>query len=481
MILVLRQIEAGIVGISCGIFATSLVPSQKHDTTRKIIRYLLFFALSFLTASLRDFHINVLVIRLITLLEMILAEKVLSGKKLFEIFIEIISLYTGFNYIFWICSIPFGTLSYYFFRGIPDDGYPYLITMFFEILLFIVSVYLLNEARVKRIVQRIFDNAVCKIVILNVFSVVLLFSIALAVLNDYGEQTRGERNLTAVLVLTLLAMLAFVLYFILQMLAELRQRSLAIQKQKQTIFESSERLTEAERETEDLITEVHRMRKNVSAATSFARLLRDSDSAKLPDEIFGFAGNLVSMEYDMNDAAQAELRRMFIPASSGIPLLDALFTDYLEFSKQNGIQFFAVCHAPFNPLTETGILRLNDLHRIFADLLENAVKAVSAADTPKRISVYMGVNQNGFFEADFYDSGVPFPEGVLQKLGARGNTTNGTGNGLPDILEILRQCGGSFRIESGSLPSGYQKVIKVIFDGKTEVTYNKANITIINS
>lgn len=472
MILVLRQIEAGLVGFACGIFTAELVSPRKQSCRWKIMRYFCFFFLSFATAGLREVYTNMLILRLITVLEIVLAESWFSKENFFKIIIRTASLYIGFTYILWACSLPFGALTFYNLQDFFDLDKQYVLITAFKIPLFAVAMYLLNEKRVKRALFKLFDNTVCQLVILSVFSLVLLCSIAVAMLQDTDMQTQSEQNRTAVLILALFFMLSVVLYFIIKMLTELKHRSRALQLQAQAVFENSEKLTIAQRENEDLITEVHRMRKNVSAATSFARLLCENDSAKLPDELFGFAGNLVSMEYDMNYAAITELRRMFIPSSSGIPALDALFTEYLALAQQNGVRFFAVCHAPLNPLTEAGVLHLNDLYRLFADLLENAFKAVFVADAPKMVSVYLGVNQNGFYEADFYDSGAPFSKAVLSRLGERGNTTGGTGNGLADILEILRYSGGSMRIESCSaVTRGYTKVIKVIFDGNGEITY----------
>ena len=70
-------------------------------------------------------------------------------------------------------------------------------------------------------------------------------------------------------------------------------------------------------------------------------------------------------------------------------------------------------------------------------------------------------------ELDIFDNGDEIPFSILEKFGERGLTTGGTGNGLADIAEMLKDYKISLVIkenESGS--STYVKGFMLVFDGK---------------
>ena len=69
-----------------------------------------------------------------------------------------------------------------------------------------------------------------------------------------------------------------------------------------------------------------------------------------------------------------------------------------------------------------------------------------------------------------YDSGVPFPDFILERFGERGNTTTGTGNGLADTVNTLRTYDASIEIEAIDPGTDiYTKCVRICFDGKNEI------------
>lgn len=71
------------------------------------------------------------------------------------------------------------------------------------------------------------------------------------------------------------------------------------------------------------------------------------------------------------------------------------------------------------------------------------------------------------FEIRLYDSGVPFPPVILAHMGERGNTTDGTGNGLADTIETLGHYHASFAIEPIEPGTDiYTKCVHIAFDGR---------------
>ena len=74
------------------------------------------------------------------------------------------------------------------------------------------------------------------------------------------------------------------------------------------------------------------------------------------------------------------------------------------------------------------------------------------------------------FKLEVYDAAHEFPLEILSKLGERGNSTNGTGNGYPEIFEFLAETKASFIIEEKLAGDRKPtKTIHVIFDNQSRI------------
>jgi sensor histidine kinase regulating citrate/malate metabolism len=110
---------------------------------------------------------------------------------------------------------------------------------------------------------------------------------------------------------------------------------------------------------------------------------------------------------------------------------------------------------------------------MLGDLIRNAIHAVESV-YDKMILVMVARDEEKHLLLQIFDSGIPFPEEVLEHFGERGQTTWGTGNGLADMMETLGHAGASLDIRQ-NLPEKdvFTKQISICFDGKGKVQIEK--------
>ena len=153
--------------------------------------------------------------------------------------------------------------------------------------------------------------------------------------------------------------------------------------------------------------------------------------------------------------------------TTGIKLLDAQLQHYILECNKKGIVMDVFASEPVaKPLHEMQIPQLK-LHNITGDLLRNAIRAVERAGRMDgKILVIIGKKEDTV-EIDIFDNGAEIPLAVLEQFGTRGVTTGGTGNGLADITEALREDGISLVIRENAPGSSiYAKGFLLVFDGK---------------
>ena len=110
-----------------------------------------------------------------------------------------------------------------------------------------------------------------------------------------------------------------------------------------------------------------------------------------------------------------------------------------------------------------------DFIRLVGNLFSNAKKELSKMDAPGKIVTVLFRDKYDAFELDIHDNAPAFPIEILQRLGQRGNSTNGTGNGYAEIFEFLRKYKASLRIYESSGGTDCYKRINVKLDGQSQV------------
>jgi len=154
--------------------------------------------------------------------------------------------------------------------------------------------------------------------------------------------------------------------------------------------------------------------------------------------------------------------------STGMARIDNILNYMLARASEKEIHFDFVLGESVKDMTESVITK-QALETLLADLIENAIIAVSYSDY-KRILVTMGEVDN-CLEITIHDSGIPFDAEVLSNLGKVKSTTyadtGGSGIGYMTIFEILKESDASLVIsEQAPVQFSFTKSVKVVFDGK---------------
>lgn len=184
------------------------------------------------------------------------------------------------------------------------------------------------------------------------------------------------------------------------------------------------------------------------------------------------------LRQELADFCKSEKQEMFDPdlaasliGDTGMDLLNALLRDKLCQCRQQEISFEVMIPGPIDTYVSDIGIGEAELLRVINDLVKNAVTAIDKTDGEVReILLILAVGPSDCLELCVYDSGVPFPDFILERFGERGNTTTGTGNGLADTVNTLRTYDASIEIEAIDPGTDiYTKCVRICFDGKNEI------------
>ena len=246
-----------------------------------------------------------------------------------------------------------------------------------------------------------------------------------------------------------LLLVYFAMLFIVIM--NLQHRHLTADNQR--IIDDNQRMSQEIHRTRDVINVVSR----VVAA-------EDTIDPKLRQELADFC------EAERQEMYDAKLAATLI-GDTGMDLLNALLRDKLCQCKEQNITFEAMIPGRIDTIVKGIGISEAQLLRIINDLVKNAVTAINKSENSIReILLILAVGPTDCLELCVYDSGVPFPEFILERFGERGNTTTGTGNGIADTVASLRVYEASIAIEPTGLEQDiYTKCVRICFDGKNEI------------
>lgn len=159
--------------------------------------------------------------------------------------------------------------------------------------------------------------------------------------------------------------------------------------------------------------------------------------------------------------------------TTGIDLVNLLLrTKIIECSEQD-IELDVFVSAQIDKDMKRLDVSDGEITRLLGDLLRNAIHAVEDLSN-KMILLLIARDENGCVLIRIYDSGIPFPDHILERFGERGNTTWGTGNGLADLMETVTRVQASIEINTEMAPEDvFTKEISICFDGKGNVNIVK--------
>lgn len=157
-------------------------------------------------------------------------------------------------------------------------------------------------------------------------------------------------------------------------------------------------------------------------------------------------------------------------ASLGLPEgyfpLEARIRQVMEQCREKGIGVFIRNIAP-DELWADFTLSKTKFTRLVGNLLSNAVKELEKSEDAGRQVIISFSDCNGIFAFEIRDNAHAFPPQILAKLGQRGNSTNGTGNGYAEIFEILDECKASFELRENHADGKDNKTVCITFDQKS--------------
>jgi signal transduction histidine kinase len=152
--------------------------------------------------------------------------------------------------------------------------------------------------------------------------------------------------------------------------------------------------------------------------------------------------------------------------STGMGLVDGIFTHYYKICRSKGIEFDLITDGDMCGIRK--FIPQSKLESIIANLLDNAIIACEYSPNMHKNIVAHFVLKKDFYEFAVRDNGIAFERETLELLGEQRVTTHadsgGSGIGFMTIFEIARSCKASVVITS----TVDYKTVAVRFDGKDE-------------
>lgn len=215
-----------------------------------------------------------------------------------------------------------------------------------------------------------------------------------------------------------------------------------------------------EEDNRQMSQRLHRS-KDVLGVVSQVVASEDHIDPKLRKELADFCDD------EMNEMQDRTLGVNLI-GDTGIELVNVMLQKQMMRCADLNISFDVMIPAPVDGYIQNIGISVTEFMRMLNDLLKNAVKAILSSENEHReLLLIMGDAGADCFEIRLYDSGVPFPPVILEHMGERGNTTDGTGNGLADTIETLGHYHASFAIEPIEPGADiYTKCVHIAFDGR---------------
>lgn len=156
-------------------------------------------------------------------------------------------------------------------------------------------------------------------------------------------------------------------------------------------------------------------------------------------------------------------------ASTGLARFDAL----LRYMKQKASEYDASFRFSLNANIQYLVKHItneDDLCTLVADFTENAFIASKGQQT-RNVLVNIGIENNNYC-LNVFDSGIPFEQATLSRLGKGRITTHadsgGSGIGMMTAFEIAHKYNASICIDESIHNEMYTKKVSVCFDGLNE-------------
>lgn len=229
------------------------------------------------------------------------------------------------------------------------------------------------------------------------------------------------------------------------------------------IIDKRAREKQAQEQMQDYIRYEHRMREVLP--TVGKALEKMENLSENSEEAAQIIEELKAVCRTDKEITQKEILTAKTFAPTGSPVFDSMLERILQEAAQDGVEVEIIARAKVSELLKAQKIEIGLFLQMFGDIYRNANKAVLKQGDGGRILIYMGYNRSGAYELSISDNGVPFPQHVLEHLGERGVTTDGTGHGLADTFSVLDKYKVSFYLKQNPGQNVvYSKTIRLVFD-----------------
>lgn len=227
------------------------------------------------------------------------------------------------------------------------------------------------------------------------------------------------------------------------------------EKEKKLLWEDNQQMSR----------QIHRAKEIMPALNMTLEQLQATESQTEVSQVLGEIHQLCKEQ--MAEYEVMSRNRKHFP-STGIHVLDRQIETYGAETSERNIHFDLFVAAPMDLAIKKEKIKELDFLRLVGDLMRNAIRAIERkSNEGGNILLVMGyVGEN--LQLDIYDDGMPFPIFILNEFGKRGNTEDGTGNGISDTIEFLERYHATYRLTEYENNHTFSKGISIIWDGKNE-------------
>ncbi len=438
--------------------ATKIVNKEKTNKYVKIIVYIVLLCFAVTYRIIRNS--NSLSISMIILIFTISVIFAISTKNKIGYSLCIISISLSISYILYIIITPICYFIIAILRNNDMDN-DYLC---FSILMIMYTIAVYLFLKVKRFkngfafLQKRLKNDYFDVLILNI-SIIILFLIV--ILANYQGKITNRMG-------TALIFFIIIMFIIIQKSLQLYYKQKMLIKD---LNETKEELENKKKEVEELEKENLNFSKiSHSIAHKQKSLEYKINTLMLNNE----AGAEIDLKDRLEDITKELKQETVIElAKTEIPEIDDMLSYMQSECVKNKIDFQLQLNGNIHHMVNNYIDK-DKLEILLADLIKNAIIAINYSEnTNKSILVRLGIIE-GIYSLYVYDSGIEFEQETLANLGVKPSTTHkdsgGTGMGMMNTFDTLKQCKASMTIHEYGKPSkdNFTKLIQITFDEKNE-------------
>jgi len=391
-----------------------------------------------------------------------------TGKRL-DITITGFSIANGISYGLWFISMP---PIYLFFWLLPFEVHDIFPVLLAALIQFALTYALFCIRRLRKGMLFLDDRGAGMIGL--VISGIILAAILLLPTGNISEEVR------LILIASAMVCVVGIIIWWRKGLTKLYRKRM----QQRYIQELEKNLAKYEAESKEMRTVFHKDNKLWAGTYQITRhcaeiadeimplLANLNEGEKMHEDLTRIAslqGTIEELLHDRIAIANKTQREFKVLPKTNDALFDGVMQSMLARANQREILFDFTLLSNINELLET--IESVKLSTLLADLLDNAIIATSYSDY-KHILVTFSFNK-GCYELSIQDSGIPFEQHTLEKLGKERASTHldegGSGIGYMTIFELLHEHSASLVITQYP-PQDFEftKTVAVRFDGKGE-------------